>query len=124
MLLALIGVANFANTSITSVMARRRELAMLESIGMTVKQQRGMLIFEGVIYMLLAAAFTWTIGILFGMCGLSLMLGGSEYFTVKFTVVPSMVCLPVFLILSVLIPMLCQKYVNSESVVERLRNAE
>ncbi|MBQ9929119.1 MAG: ABC transporter permease [Lachnospiraceae bacterium] len=123
-LLALIGVANFANTSITSVMARRRELAMLESIGMTVKQQRGMLIFEGVIYMLLAAAFTWTIGILFGMCGLSLMLGGSEYFTVKFTVVPSMVCLPVFLILSVLIPMLCQKYVNSESVVERLRNAE
>lgn len=123
-LLAMIGIANFANTSITSIMARKRELAMLQSIGMTVKQQRRMLVLEGMIYMLLTAAFTWTIGILLGRVGLLLMMGGSDYFTLKFTIMPSVICMPVLLLLSVVIPVLSQGYVNRESVVERLRKAE
>ena len=123
-LLALIGIANFANTSITSIMARKRELAMLQSIGMTVKQQRIMLVLEGMIYMLLIMTFTWTIGIVIGKYGLLLMLGGSEYYTLKFTIIPSILCMPVLLLLSVAIPVLSQRYVNRESVVERLRRAE
>lgn len=123
-LLALIGIANFANTSITSIMARRRELAMLESIGMTVKQQRRMLILEGVTYTVLTAIFTWTIGSLLGIIGLKFMVGESSYYTMDFTILPSVVCMPVLLLLSVIIPVLCQKYINKKSVVERLREAE
>ena len=123
-LLAMIGLANFANTSITSIMARKRELAMLQSIGMTVKQQKVMLVLEGLIYMLLTAVFTWTIGILLGNCGLLFMMGGRIYFTLKFTIMPSVICMPILLLLSIVIPVLSQRYVNSESVVERLRKAE
>lgn len=123
-LLALIGIANFANTSITSIMARRRELAMLQSIGMTIKQQRIMLVLEGMVYTVLTALFTWTIGIWIGELGLIFMLSGSGYFTLRFTIIPSVVCMPVLLLLSVMIPVLCQRCVNSKSVVERMREAE
>lgn len=122
-LLSLIGIANFANTSITSIVARKREFALLECIGMTVKQQRTMLILEGLIYMLLTAVFTCIISILIGYFGLSLVLG-SGFYTLKFTMMPSMICMPCFMMIAVLIPVLSQKYVNNESVVERLRMAE
>ncbi len=120
-LLALIGIANFANTSITSIMSRKRELAMLESIGMTVKQQRSMLVLEGMIYMALAVGFTWTAGVLLGNIGLQLMLGGSDYFVIHFTIIPSLVCMPILFLHAILIPIGSQRYVNHESVVERLR---
>jgi len=123
-LLAMIGIANFANTSITSIITRKHEFAVLESIGMTLKQQRRMLVLEGLIYMLLTVVFTCTIGTLIGYYGLSLLLSGSSYYTITFTFVPALVCMPILLILTVLIPVLSQKYVNSESVVERLRRTE
>ena len=104
-------------------MARKREFALLECIGMTVKQQRTMLIFEGLIYMLLTAVFTCIISILMGYFGLPLVLG-SQFYTLKFTMMPSVICMPCFLVIAVLIPVLSQKYVNNESVVERLRMAE
>lgn len=122
-LLALIGIANFANTSITSIVARKREFALLESIGMTVRQQRKMIIAEGMIYMLLTLAFTCTIGIFLGRFGLSWLFAGN-YFTMHFTVLPSLLCMPVFLLIAVLIPVLSQKFVNGESVVVRLKMAE
>lgn len=123
-LLALIGIANFANTSITSIMSRRRELVMLQSIGMTVKQQRIMLMLEGTVYTVITAVLTWTIGIWIGTLGLTFMLSGSSYFTLKFTVIPSVACMPALLLLSVMIPVLCQRCVNRKSVVERMREAE
>ena len=122
-LLALIGIANFANTSITSIVARKREFALLESIGMTVRQQRKMIIAEGLIYMLLTFIFTGTIGILIGQYILSWVLG-SDYFTMNFTVMPSILCAPVFLLVAVFIPVFSRKWVSGESVVERLRMAE
>ena len=39
-ILGLIGLLNFANTIITSILVRSRELAMLEAVGMTIKQQK------------------------------------------------------------------------------------
>ena len=123
-LLAMIGIANFANTIITSIVTRKHEFAVLESIGMTLKQQRRMLVLEGMIYMVFAFAITCTIGYTIGYYALSLLLSGSSYYTITFTVVPSIVCMPIVLLLTISIPLLSQKYVNSESVVERLRRTE
>lgn len=123
-LLAMIGLANFANTIITSIVTRKHEFAVLESIGMTLKQQRRMLVIEGLIYMVFTFVITCTIGTAIGYYALSLLLSGSSYYTLTFTVIPSIVCMPTVLILTILIPLLSQKYVNSESVVERLRRTE
>ncbi len=123
-LLALIGIANFTNTNLTSIMTRKRELALLESIGMTVKQQRGMLILEGALYTIFTAVVTWTLGIALGRLGLGLLFSGSSYFSVQFTILPSVVCLPVLLTVTGAIPVVCQYYVNKKSVVDRLREME
>ncbi|MCR4961269.1 MAG: ABC transporter permease, partial [Lachnospiraceae bacterium] len=53
-ILGLIGLMNFANTMVTSIIVRSRELAMLEAVGMTGGQQRKMLMKEGLTY------FIWT----------------------------------------------------------------
>ena len=123
-LLAMIGIANFAKTSRTSIVARKHEFAVLESIGMTLKQQRRMLVLEGLIYMLLTSVVTCTIGAVIGYYGISLLLSGSNYYTITFTIMPSMLCMPILLMLTIIIPLLSQKYVNCESVVERLRRTE
>ncbi len=122
MMLALIGIANFANTSITSIMARKMEFAILESIGMTVRQQRKVLILESIYYMAFTCGITWTIGSLLGKGVLSLMMEGSTYFTLKFTVMPSVFCMPFLLLLAIVIPMVSRRYMNRESVVERYRS--
>lgn len=121
-LLALIGIANFVNTNITSIVTRRRELAMLQSIGMTVRQQKIMLMLEGVVYTVFTAMFTWTVGI--GIGNFIFMLNGNSYFTMKFTIIPSVICMPVLFFICILVPALCQKWVNQKSIVERMREEE
>lgn len=46
-LLGVIGILNFINSMQTSILTRKREIAMLQSIAMTDKQVKEMLIFEG-----------------------------------------------------------------------------
>ena len=46
-ILAFIGIMNFFNTTATSVISRKKELALLEVMGMTKKQISKMLVAEG-----------------------------------------------------------------------------
>ena len=55
-IVGLVGVLNFANAILTGIAARRRELAVLQSIGMTSRQMCAMLMTEGLLYTLGAAA--------------------------------------------------------------------
>ncbi len=48
LIIGAIGILNFINAMLTSIISRRREFAMLQSIGMTNKQLNKMLILEGV----------------------------------------------------------------------------
>ena len=47
-ILALIGILNFINSMTTSILSRYREIAMLQSVGMTGRQVKQMLICEGI----------------------------------------------------------------------------
>lgn len=123
-LLALIGLVNFTNTSVTSIMSRKRELAMLQSIGMTDRQQNRMLILEGMIYILFTTMFTMTIGVLLGAGALKLLLGEGGYIKATFTVVPSIACLPVLFLICGTIPYICHRIISKKSIVERLRECE
>ena len=49
-ILALIGILNFINSMTTSILSRHKEIAMLQSVGMTGWQVKQMLICEGVGY--------------------------------------------------------------------------
>lgn len=124
LLVAFIGVMNFINTVLTSIIARRRELAMLQSIGMTKKQTQTMLIFEGVVYTVLTALFVLTIGSALGYLGVNSFTSGSLYMSLYFTVVPSLICLPILTTISILVPYISGMAMGKSSIIDRLRDAE
>lgn len=61
-LLACMGLFNYFNVTASSLEVRRREFAMLQSLGMTGKQLRRMLILEGVYYSSIIAVFMVSAG--------------------------------------------------------------
>ncbi len=123
-LLAFIGIMNFINTIVTSVTSRKRELAMLQSVGMTNRQTRKMLILEGMLYIILTAVFSLTIGSVIGYSGINLMLSQTDYITLKFTVIPSLICILLFALLAIAVPLVALKVISKKSIVERLREVE
>lgn len=122
-LLALIGIMNFTNTIITSIFARKREIAMLQSIGMTNRQVNRLLVDEGLLYTLLTVLFTLTVGSVIGYLAVNVLIGGG-YLSMHFTVMPSLICIPFLVVISGLIPYISQRIVGRKSVVERLRECE
>lgn len=120
-IVGLVGVLNFFNAILTGITARRRELAVLQSIGMTSRQLRTMLALEGLLYTvgatLLALALVVVTAPFVGP-GLS---GFIWFFTYRFTIWPIAVVLPLFGALGLLIPVLSCRAAQRYSVVERLR---
>ena len=50
LIIALVGVLNFVNSMVTAIVSRKREFAMIQSVGMTKRQLRKMLVSEGLFY--------------------------------------------------------------------------
>lgn len=124
LIIGLIGVLNFINSMLTSILTRRREFAMLQSIGMTAKQLRRMLITEGLIYTASAGAVSVALGV-----GVSALLANTIakslwFFTYQFTLLPLVVTIPVLLIIGILLPIPVLKSVERQSIVDRLRETE
>ena len=120
-IVGLVGVLNFFNAILTGITSRRRELAVLQSIGMTGQQLRTMLALEGLLYTLGAALLALVLIVAtapFVGPGLN---GFIWFFTYRFTVWPIAVVLPLFGALGVLIPVLSCRAAQRFSVVERLR---
>lgn len=119
--LAFIGIMNYFNTMAASVLSRKKELALLEAVGMTKKQISKMLTAEGGLYIggafIIAVALTLT-------CTEQLLvntIGQAFFFSVHLTVLPCVVMLPVLAVIAYAIPKYEFKKMNQESVVERIR---
>ncbi|NCB91696.1 MAG: ABC transporter permease [Clostridia bacterium] len=120
----MIGVLNFINSILTSIVTRQREFAMLEAIGMTKKQRSLMLIFEGVCYAVGTVICSVIVGILFSLTALQAVTKGLWFMSYKFVIWPVFMVAPILLVLGVIVPALALKCGKKESVVERLRKVE
>lgn len=120
-IVGLVGVLNFFNAILTGITARRRELAVLQSIGMTGRQLRTMLALEGLLYTLGAALLALVLVVVTAPLVGPGLNGFIWFFTYRFTVWPIAVVLPLFGALGVLIPVLSCRAAQRCSVVERLR---
>ena len=117
-----IAVMNFFNTTAVSVLSRKRELTLLEAVGMARRQIIWMLIAEGCIYFI--GAFIIAI---FLVCFtaeklLSHTVGQAFFFNMHLTVMPCVCMIPLFFIIAVLIPYYQYRKLGSESIVDRLRS--
>ena len=96
---------------------------MMEAVGMTRKQLRGVLITEGIGYAVLTILFSVTVGS--GICALLVKAaaGSIWFFSFHFSLLPILLCIPVLLIVSVLVPFFAYQ-LNGASIVERLKVME
>lgn len=123
-IVGLVGVLNFFNTIFTMIMTRRREFAMLQSIGMTGRQLKQMLMWEGMIYALFAAVLSLVLSILLA----PLMGAGLErllwFFTYHFNIAAILVVGFIFIGIGCGLPTAIYHFTQRETIVERLRHIE
>ena len=120
-ILGLIGIMNFANTMVTSIIVRSRELAMLEAVGMTGRQQRHKLMKEGFTYFLLTMIVSVVISSILSVTVIRFLAKELEMFVWRFTLLPLVCCLPIMLGLIVIIPVIAHNRLSKRSVIDRLR---
>lgn len=120
-ILGIIGLLNFANTMISSIIVRARELAVLEAVGMTGKQQKIKLMKEGLRYFVWTSLFSIVVSILLNITAIKAFMNGMAMFSWQFTITPVLICLPIIGVLVALIPLLVYARMCRVSVVDRLR---
>ena len=120
---ALVGMLNFINIVLTGIVARRRELATLQAIGMTGAQLRTMLIYEGVLYTTGAALVSVVLNLL--TIPMSAVLEEVFFFCeYRFTMLPMLIAVPVFAGMGIIIPTITYHLLTKKTVVERLGEKE
>ena len=120
--IALVGVLNFINSMVTAIVSRRREFAVMQSVGMTKKQLCRMLVNEGLYYAGLTLLFSYLISA-FAVGVVVRAMVEDGFTTFRFTLLPLVACTPVLIFFAVLIPYLCFRNLEKHSIVERLRAA-
>ena len=119
-IIALVGVLNFINSMVTAIVSRKKEFAMIQSVGMTKCQLRKMLICEGLDYAAITLIVSYIVSTLAVGIGVRAMTA-NEFSTFRFTLMPLIICTPILLAFAVLIPFFCFKNLEKQSIVERLR---
>lgn len=123
-IVGLVGVLNFFNATLTGIISRRRELAMLQSIGMTGKQMKDMLICEGILYSVGSLMFSLLLMLLAGPLLARVLESMFWFYSYHITLTPIALVLPFFLLLGISLPLLCYRQISRQTIVERLREAE
>lgn len=120
-ILGLIGLMNFANTMVTSIIVRSRELAMLEAVGMTGVQQRHKLMKEGFTYFFWTMAVSVVLSSVMSLTVVRFLSDEFGMFVWKFNLLPLVICLPFILVLIIIIPVIAYNRLSKRSVTDRLR---
>lgn len=125
-LVGLIAFMNMANTMIISIITRKRELGVMQALGMTNRQMNRMLRNEGMILTLGSVLVSLLVGM---PAGYALFCYGREhsYFGLDIYHIPFVEIIAMVIVLSVLqisLSYILSRNVKKESVVERIRYQE
>jgi len=125
-ILAFAGLINFTNMMVSNIITRRHEFAAMQSIGMTNRQLRRLIMDEGLYFAVGADVIGGLLAVILGMTVLKNVLNSPSmwYFTLRFTLVPALFIAVIYLILAAVIPVVVLHFFNKGSVVERLRTVQ
>jgi len=123
-ILALIGILNFINSMTTSILSRHKEIAMLQSVGMTGQQVKRMLMYEGIGYSVLGLLCSLILSIAGSLTVVRMMGAELSYFTWHFTLLPVILCMIPLVLITAFVPIVCYSKMACKTVVERLRAVE
>ena len=124
LIVGLIGILNFLNAVLTGIIARHREFAMLQSIGMTGKQLKKMLVLEGLCYTVGSVVISFILAVITSPLVANVIESMFWFFEYHFIITPLFIMIPVFVLLGILLPLTSYHFLARKSIVERLREAE
>lgn len=119
----LIGIMNFINTMVVSVNTRKHEFAVLESVGMTKKQIRNVLLWEGGYYWSISFLVLITLGTGIYIPIYSAFRQMVPYAAFRYPVLPMLAVAGIILLVCFITPVITFKQGMKESVVKRLRQS-
>lgn len=121
--LMLFAVLGYCNIVITGMVERRMEFAIMRSVGMTRKQLKEMLIWEGVFYSCCTMGLLLSLGNVILIVTGFIMRNNTSYFTYHFPALAFLCFLILLIGISIGIPLVAYGYESKESTIERLKNA-
>ena len=121
-IIGLVGVLNFFNAIMTGILSRKREFAVLQAVGMTKRQLKVMLVYEGLFYALSSALSALVLSFVMNPLIGDLLENMFWFFSAKFTIVPVIIAIPIFALLGWLIPYAMYDNAAKYSIVEQLRD--
>lgn len=123
LVLILIGIINFINVMFTGVFARRGELAVMESVGMTKKQVIKMLVYEGVYYGGITIALLLTLGnaLMYLIAHFAQQI--ADYAVFYYPVTGMCILSVAIMVICMFVPVVVYQMFARESVTERLRRS-
>lgn len=124
LILILIGVINFINVMLTGVFSRRVELAVLESIGMTKRQIKRMLIYEGGFYSAITLALLFTLGSVMIYAVKGWVMEAVDYAVFQYPAAEGALLAVLLIIICLAVPSIMYRTLSRESVTQRLRSGE
>lgn len=121
-----VGLLNFANMLVTKTVVRKKEFAVYQSLGMTQQQLRQLLLTEGLLHAALLAVFLLPVTFLVTWFGMPVVFSrlNTWCMTYRYTLAPLWAALPLILLLAVVVPLACFRFVEKGSITERLRIVE
>lgn len=119
-ILAVIGIMNYINTSVGNIQSRRKEISIMESVGMSEHQVRKMLVWEGIFYTggVILLTLTAGLGIAYAIYQSVNYMGAAFWFPM----VSFFIACILLLTICIAVPLLAYKQMEkSGSLVERIR---
>ena len=118
-------IFNLTNTLISRISTRRKEFGILESIGMTKKQIKKMLLHESVLLIIPCLIITVVAGTLMGYLLVRILsANGLTYFQYAFPFIPLLIYGVCLIITPIIISAICLKIQCRNSLVERIKMAD
>lgn len=121
LILGLIGIMNFVNMMSVGILARRRELAILETVGMSRKQTKGMLVFEGLWYAVITLGLAATGGSLLSYCVYLYLKSQADFISFTYPLLPVLGAGFAITVICVLVPRVVYGALNKAVLIDRLR---
>lgn len=125
-ILAAISIMNLINTMINSVHVRKKELGMMQAIGMSDRQLMKMLQLEGIFYTVGTLIISIGVG---SLAGYPLFLyakrtGMSDISTYHYPVTAAIIIILTLFVIQMLLAIFIAKSVRKDSLIERIRFSE
>lgn len=122
LIIAIISLVNYINTMLASIIARKKELGILQAIGITNKQLKKILLLEGNIYLLGSLVIGIVLGSIFGAIIVLAIKSEAIFISYKYPIFLVSLLIVIALVIQSIIMTIMIRKVNKESIIERINN--